>query len=129
MIDFAGITEVRLSHGSHASAAEGMCFMEMVAWFNGEEHSDKPACACPVLGGYGITLNDNMQADVRDRLLKPMVPLIAGTRGTLDDQIRRAEFLAMWSINKIVPIALRLVGLDRHAIACEAATRLSVIRI
>jgi len=32
----------------------------------------------------------------RDRHLKPLVPRLAGTRGTLADEIRRAEFLFHW---------------------------------
>ena len=57
--DFNTITEVRLSGGSHTTAQDGLCFMEMVAWFAGEKHSDKPACASRVLGTYGIVINDN----------------------------------------------------------------------
>jgi hypothetical protein len=122
--DFGGITEVSLAHGSHGSPEQGLCFMEMVAWFAGEKHSDKPACACPVLGSYGIGLNDRMPDGLRNELLKPLVPMIAGTKGARADEQRRAEFLAMWSINKIIPIALRAAKLEEHAVACESATTL-----
>ena len=98
--DFSQITEVRLSAGKHGSPEEGMCFMEMTAWFAGEKHGDHPECACPVLTAYGITLNDNMSDAMRDRLLKPLVPLIAGTRGTPEDELARGKFLALWGINR-----------------------------
>ena len=120
--DFSSIQEVKLGHGAHKSAAEGMCFMEMVAWFAGEAHSDKPACACTVLGRYGMALNDRMPNDLRDELLKPLVPMIAGTSGSLDDRIARARFLAMWSINKVLSALMRRRGQEALAIACEIAT-------
>ena len=120
--DFSSIQEVKLGHGAHKSAAEGMCFMEMVAWFAGEAHSDKPACACIVLGRYGMALNDRMPNDLRDELLKPLVPMIAGTSGSLDDRIARARFLAMWSINKVLSALMRRRGQEALAIACEIAT-------
>ena len=120
--DFSSIQEVKLGHGAHKSAAEGMCFMEMVAWFAGEAHSDKPACACTVLGRYGMALNDRMPNDLRDELLKPLVPMIAGTRGSLDDRIARARFLAMWSINKVLSALMRRRGQEALAIVCEIAT-------
>jgi hypothetical protein len=122
--DFSQITEVKLGSGSHESANDGLCFMEMAAWFAGEEHSDKPDCACPVLGAYGIRLNDAMPDDLRDRLLKPLVPQIVGTRDKASEQ-RRAKFLAMWAINKVLPIILRLRGFESHALACEKAKGLS----
>ena len=120
--DFSSIQEVKLAAGAHKSAAQGMCFMEMVAWFAGEAHSDKPACACIVLGRYGMALNDRMPNDLRDELLKPLVPMIAGTSGSLDDRIARARFLAMWSINKVLSALMRRRGQEALAIACEIAT-------
>ncbi|WP_439539512.1 hypothetical protein [Sphingomonas sp.] len=122
--DFAAITEVTLAPGAHRTPEDGLCFMEMVAWFAGEEHSDRPKCACPVLGSYGMSVNDGLPADVRDRLLKPLVPLIAGTRGTVHDEINRASFLAMWTVNRVMPVWLRAYGIpqfDALASQCEAA--------
>jgi hypothetical protein len=122
--DFSRITEVRLAEGGHKNPNDGLCFMEMAAWFAGEKHSDKPECACPVLGAYGIRLNDRMPDDVRDWLLKPLVPMIVGTRDK-DSEVKRAEFLAMWATNKILPIILRERGLLKEAEACESAASLS----
>ena len=122
--DFSRITEVRLAEGGHKNPNDGLCFMEMAAWFAGEKHSDKPECACPVLGAYGIRLNDSMPDDVRDRLLKPLVPMIVGTRDK-GSEVKRAEFLAMWATNKVLPIILRERGLLKEAKACESAASLS----
>jgi hypothetical protein len=124
MFDFSQIDEVRLGRGQHSSPEAGMCFMEMVSWFAGEKHSDQPKCACPVLGAYGIRLNDSMPDDLRDRLLKPLVPLIAGTADKASEQ-QRAEFLAMWAVNRVLPILLRARGFADHAKACEDARTLA----
>jgi hypothetical protein len=124
MFDFSQIDEVRLGRGQHSSPEAGMCFMEMVSWFAGEKHSDQPKCACPVLGAYGIRLNDSMPDDLRDRLLKPLVPLIAGTADKASEH-RRAEFLAMWAVNRVLPILLRARGFADHAKACEDARTLA----
>ncbi len=123
MFDFSSIEEIKLSRGSHSSPQEGLCILEMVSWFAGEKHSDKPDCACPVLGAYAINLNDRMPDDVRDRLLKPLVPLISGTRDKASER-PRAEFLAMWTVNKILPAVLRKQGFADHAAACENARTL-----
>ncbi len=123
MFDFATIDEVRLTVGDHTNPSDGLCFMEMVAWFAGEEHSDKPECACPVLGAYAICLNDRMPDGLRDRLLKPLVPMISGTRDSASE-LPRAEFLAMWAVNRTLPIILRKHGLADHATACENARTL-----
>ncbi|MEO1169938.1 MAG: hypothetical protein AAFW97_14630 [Pseudomonadota bacterium] len=121
--DFSTITEVKLAVGSHDSPQQGLCVMEMVAWFAGEEHSDRPQCACPVLGRFAMNLNDAMPGGVRDRLLKPLVPLLAGTRDP-ESEIVRAEYLAMQVVRSTLPPVLRQVGLGEHADACEAVSDL-----
>ena len=123
MFDFSKIEEIRLSEGAHESAAEGVCFMEAISFFAGEKHSDHPECACPVLTSYGITLNDWMPDGIRNRLLRPLVPLVAGTRDK-DNGLKRAEFLAVWATNKVLPIILRERGFTGHAEACEDARTL-----
>ena len=121
--DFSTITELRLARGNHKSPDEGLCFLELAAYFAGEEHSDKPDCVCPVLGAYGVRLNDSMPDGVRDRLLKPLVPLIVGTRDKASE-LKRAEFLAMWAVNRVLPIILRARGFGERAEACERAKTL-----
>ncbi len=124
MFDFGTIDEVKLARGKHISPSDGLCFLEMVSWFAGEAHSDKPECACPVLGAYAIRLNDGMPDDMRDRLLKPLVPLISGTRDSASELLR-AEFLAMWAANRILPIVLRKQGFADHAAPCKNARTLA----
>lgn len=90
MIDFEKLaTEVRLTEMSHASPEDGMCVMEMVAWFAGERHSDSPECSCPILTYWAIELNDCAPTDEdRQRLIR-LVPMLAGT---VDGTAERARF-------------------------------------
>src|SRR5438105_4365288 len=58
----------RLRHGSHKNPKQGLCVMEAVAFVAGERHGDHPECACPVLTGFAIRLNDRMKDGERDAL-------------------------------------------------------------
>ena len=48
-----------LSAGAHEHVDEGACLMEAVSYVAGEPWSDKPTCACPVLGAFLRTWNDH----------------------------------------------------------------------
>ena len=43
---------VRLSRGKHASPRSGACVMELASMLAGEPFSDRPDCACPVIGAF-----------------------------------------------------------------------------
>ena len=100
MFDFNKVQEVRLSKGAHKSPEQGMCFMEMAAWFAGEEHSDKPACVSPALGSLGIAINDSMANRERDEALKPMIPHVVGT---FDEKAEtaRIEYICLRAFNYV----------------------------
>ena len=113
---------IELKHGSHASSQDGVCLMEAVALFAGEEHTDRPACVCPVLTNFGISLNDRMNTVNRQKL-KRLIPRLVGTRNESLEN-RRAEFLADRALRLFLPIALRHAGdamekanLEEHAIS------------
>lgn len=116
------LESLELSHGGHASRNDGVCLMEAVAYFAGEEHSDRPACACPVLTRYGIGLNDCMPAAQRQKL-KALIPSLVGTRNEALEK-RRGYFLAERAMHLFLPIALRQAAnamekaeLEEHAIS------------
>lgn len=67
-----------LSRGSHRSPDEGMCFMEAVAWLNGERHSANPACADGMLTQLMVGINDSLGDSDRQRLV-PYLPRAIGT--------------------------------------------------
>lgn len=78
---------VRLAMGSHPTAGAEMCAMEMVAWLNGESHSDHPSCSGNILGGFVMALNDGSRQ--RQRLI-PYIPRLIGTAG---DEMAHYNFL------------------------------------
>ena len=105
-----------LSAGGHEHVGEGACVMEAVAYVAGEPWSDKPACACPVLGAFLRTWNDDLSDTDRDRLLRPLVRRLAGSRSTPEVEARR-HWLAMdWLVRTHAPTWLRLTpALVPHA--------------
>lgn len=86
----AKVAELR--SGSHLIEQDAMCVMEAVAYVAGEEWSDHPQCACPIITNAAIRLNDSISWDAqRDALLRPLIPLLIGTRSTPAVEKRRAD--------------------------------------
>jgi len=81
-----------------------MCVMSLVACLAGEEHTDSPSCASPLIRAFAIPLNDNMPHAARQRL-KPFAPRILGTQDGQD--AARAELLRRALAEEILP---RLAG-------------------
>ena len=107
-----------LSAGAHEHVGEGACVMEAVAYVAGEPWSDKPACACPVLGAFLRTWNDDLSDTDRDRLLRPLVRRLVGSRSTPEVEARRSWLAMDWLVRTNAPTWLRLVpALVPHAAA------------
>ena len=105
-----------LSKGAHGHVDEGACVMEAVAYVAGEPWSDKPACACPVLGAFLRTWNDDLSDTDRDRLLRPLVRRLVGSRSTPEVEARRSWLAMDWLVRTNAPTWLRLVpALVPHA--------------
>jgi hypothetical protein len=133
-----------LQHGSHPENVDGkLCVMEAVAYVAGRPWSDSPPCVSNAVGAFMRSWNDGLPSDEdRDRLLKPLITTLIGTKTTKADEQRRA-FMAMdWLVRVWTPKWLELVpALKPHALAlreCEeicdaaglvaAATKLSAAR-
>ena len=117
----AQIQALPLSKGSHAELERGACVMEAVSYVAGEPWSDAPQCACPVITAFLVSWNDSLPNDAeRDRLLKPLIPLIVGTRSTPAVEMRRAAMAADWLIRVHAPAWLRLAKLEDQANLLEA---------
>lgn len=56
-----------------------LCAMEMVAFMEGEAHSDRPECVCPTLATIMRECNDNLSDTDRD-VLMPYLSMCVGTR-------------------------------------------------
>jgi hypothetical protein len=107
-----------VSRGSHKRRKDGLCAMEWVAYFAGEQHSASPACVDPALRLFNICLNDNLPDDLRQRLRPYLVRMI----GTADDgrTQERLYMLADWGIRVAAPEGLEVAGRQKHAARLRA---------
>ena len=106
-----------LSAGAHKCVEQGACVMEAVAYVAGEPWTDRPACACPVLGAFMRAWNDDLPTDAdRDRLLRPLIPRLAGSRATPEVETCRAWLAVDWLVRTCAPTWLALTkDLEGHA--------------
>jgi hypothetical protein len=92
---------VDLVSGMIGNPGDGrMCLMSFVAFLAGEDHSDAPECASPLIQAFGVRINDSMPYEVRQRL-KPFAPRIIGTNDGLDRE--RAEVLSRMLAVELLP--------------------------
>ena len=99
----AFISTVELKYGSHAPTDAEYCAMELVAFVAGEPHSDTPKCASPVITSFCINLNDNLDDATRNRLLRPVLCEVVGTRTTDADELTRSYLAGTGSFARTRP--------------------------
>lgn len=107
-----------------------LCVMEAVAWIAGEPHSDRPQCACPIITRFLTNWNDGLPTDEdRDRLLKPLIPLVINTRSTQEAESTRSQMVHDWFITVYAPTWLDLAGLSSEAQALRDDPPLATCQI
>lgn len=105
-----------LRPGRHLSRDDGLCAMEMVAWLAGEEHSDEPDCACPVLTAYTRCFNDLLPDDAaRIKHLRPLIPRLVNSRRNARVARARAFMAADCSSRFLAALHLARLGRIREA--------------
>jgi hypothetical protein len=92
--------KLNLIKGSGASYEQGFCVMQAVAWFAGEAHLEQPECACPVLAGYAINLNDCLPS-LRRQALRALIAPLTSTRSK-EHERKRAEYIVSRVAREIV---------------------------
>jgi hypothetical protein len=92
------------------------CLMSLVAQLAGEDHTDRPACASPLICAFAIPVNDHMPREARQRL-KPFAPRLVGTNDGLD----RARAKALRQV--LVEVVLPRASGDRHAPSLSGPAR------
>jgi hypothetical protein len=130
------IANLPLLAGAHSDAEYGrkMCVMEAVAYVAGEPRTDHPQCACPVIAGLLRRWNDRLgTSDLanaeRDRLLKPLVARLVGSRSTEEVESKRAAMLRTWTRSAPLADWIEAAGLQEHADAVRAEPEnINVIR-
>lgn len=105
-----------LLEGAHAPDGK-MCVMEAAAYIANEPWSDEPRCVCPTIIKFMVSWNDNLPSDAeRDRLLKPLLPRVIGTRSTDVVAERRSWMAFDWLVRVHTPRWLDLTeSLKPHA--------------
>jgi hypothetical protein len=97
MIDAARLAEVKavtLASGGHDNEQNAFCVMEAVAYVAGEPWSDSPQCASPVIAAFLRSWNDSLGDEPRNRLLKPLIPLLVGTKAS-DEVEEKRSYMAL----------------------------------
>jgi hypothetical protein len=121
---FERIQALSLKKNSHEEPTDNefnACVMEAVSYVAGEPWSDAPQCACPVITAFMVSWNDSLPSDTdRDRLLKPLIQLIVGTRSTPAVERRRSTMAADWLIRTHTPAWLRAAKLEDQAKLLES---------
>lgn len=128
----AAVRDLTLSHGCHKppdhDADIEACLLEAAAWVAGEDWSDSPDCASPIIAAFLRTWNDDLDDSARQSLKKYIVtvhgtlaagPLI-GSRGTPEQEDARAWMAVDWLVRVYTPVWLRAAALDAHADRLEA---------
>lgn len=101
-----------LDAGDH-SARRGACFTELASVLAGEPFSSSPECVSPVIRRFGITLNDRLPDEKRQRL-RPYVLRSLGTAGDGRDD-ERIRMCREWAVEKVIPELLDRAGLTADA--------------
>jgi len=127
VLPLLGLEGITLKSGSHERRESGVCAMEALAWIAGEPHSDDPQCACPVIGAFMRSWNDGLPNDEdRTRLLRPLLPLLVGSRSTEAVEIQRSWLALDWLARECAPAFLSLRDdLKAHAVALRGLAPLT----
>jgi hypothetical protein len=105
---------LHLDANSHQPGSDAMCVMEAVAMLAGENWTDHPQCASPVLGAFLRNWNDSLPDDERQQL-KQYIPRLVGSKGTDAQEEQRAWLATDWLVRVHTPAWLRLAGLTDQA--------------
>jgi hypothetical protein len=124
---FENILNWRLLIGSHKFPGPdgGTCINEAAVVVAGLKYrsigdiGDLPLCFSRPIGAYTIKINDSMPDDLRQELLLPFVTRLAGTSDTPKIERKRADLIVTRTVTDILPIALRIYGLESYAVLCE----------
>ena len=102
------ITALRVGKGE-SRTPQDVCVMQAVDYvFRNERHfSDHPSCSSPVLTSFAIRLNDaRWPADTRTKYLRPLIPLLIGTKTTSKKVERKRRYLFVdFAVREAAPFA------------------------
>jgi len=97
------LNTITFAHGAHTPTSGEMCVMEAAAYIAGEPWSDHPQCVSPVIATFCRYWNDSLREPPRSELLRPLLPLVIGTRTTDADEVTRAWLATDWLVRVQAP--------------------------
>lgn len=107
------LDSLHLESGEHSPDGK-FCVMEATAYLAGEPWSAAPKCVSPVITSFLISWNDSLP-DADRQMLKPLIPLIIGTKTNAKDETKRAWLATDWLARECAPAFLRCAGLKAQA--------------
>jgi hypothetical protein len=123
---WARINSLGLSPGKHSSIREGCNVMEAASYLAGRPWSSTPSCVAPIITVFLQRWNDDLTSDeLRNRLLKPLIPAIIGTSRDPCHEEVRSWMCVDWIVREYAPAFLRLAGLEELARQIEALSSIT----
>jgi hypothetical protein len=105
-----------------------MCVMEAVSYIAGEPRSDEPACACPVIGAFLRSWNDDLFAPERNAILPALTGSLVGSRAPEMEE-RRGLLIGDWLIRTQAVAWLRLANAQKAADALERLPEIATVMV
>jgi hypothetical protein len=120
----AEIINAGLVSGLGTPKPGGLCIEAAICLALGEPHSDRPSCVAEPDRKFAIVINDAQwsSSEARARALLPLALAQLGTAGT--DRSAWIQALALGTVQRVLPTALRAAGLHEHAERCAQVTTL-----
>lgn len=119
---FQKMLGMNLHSNSHMNFGAGHCAMELVAYVTGSNHTDNPVCTSPLITDMTQAWNDSFEKNTKARTIaiKPILPLIIGTRTDGNDEGKRMAMTVDWAVRVQLPAWLRFAGYGAVATQVEA---------
>jgi hypothetical protein len=107
IVNKVDLNKIELYEGCHseenAMSNNKRCAMEWVSYLAGERHGDSPRCASPNITTLVVYTNDNLSHTNRNRLLKPLLTKLIGTRNYRLER-RRTYALLNYILKNVAPV-------------------------
>lgn len=113
--DWSLLDRIILAKGGHNCPEEGMCALEAYTRITGSMFSDAPPDVAASIAAFFRHWNDDLGEAERNVLIKPLLPLLVGTRTNEPDEDTRALMAMDWLVREYTPPWLRIAGLAREA--------------
>ena len=113
------VVDAGLCQGIGVPTPGQMCVEAAVCYAMDLPHSDTPSCVHPVVRRFKIALNDKAWSSNEARAKGMREVAVAQLGSENIDAAKFVQYVAEQTIRRIVPIVLRVAGLEAAALRCE----------